>query len=72
MAFETHPEAYWNAGLSKLPDFDVMKIGFSLDGKDYFKYRTLKQAADIFFRQISENLTDGHNETNHPYIHPQE
>ncbi|MEO6097867.1 MAG: hypothetical protein ABIW76_20295 [Fibrobacteria bacterium] len=51
-AFETHPEAYWDAGLGNLPLTDLIIIGFTPDFKEWMDPETRSQAYDIGGRMV--------------------
>lgn len=51
-AFETHPGAYWDAGLGNLPLSDLIIIGFTPDFKEWMDPETRSQAYDIGGRMM--------------------
>jgi len=46
-AYDTHPDAYWNAGLGELDIFDLSNIGLTPDARDLFGWDGILQVADI-------------------------
>lgn len=46
-AYDTHPDAYWNAGLGDLDIFDLANIGLTPDARDLFGWDGIVQVADI-------------------------
>ena len=46
-AYDTHPDAYWNAGLGDLSLFDLTNIGLTPDARDLFGWDGIVQVADI-------------------------
>jgi hypothetical protein len=53
-AYDTHADAYWNAGLADLPISDLVRIGLTPDIKDLFTKAGLGQVADIAARLVAE------------------
>ncbi len=53
-AYDTHADAYWNAGLADLPISDLARIGLTPDIKDLFTKAGLGQVADIAGRLAAE------------------
>jgi len=51
-AFGTHADAYWNAGLHRLPLGDKLKIVNEPDKKEWLKLDTWKQAGDVGGREV--------------------
>jgi len=51
-AFDTHPDAYWNAGLGNVPLSDKWKIVWTPDGAEWKEWGTWKQALDVGVRQV--------------------
>lgn len=55
MAFRTHPDAYWNAGLRNVPWwFDRFKIILEPDWQEWAKYDTWEQVVDVGGRVIED------------------
>lgn len=52
MAFGTHSDAYWDAGLGRLPITDLIIIGFTPDIKEWLDGGTRAQAYDISGRLV--------------------
>ena len=46
-AFDSHPDCYLKSGLLKLPADDLIKIGFTPEGKEFFKLETIMQIIEI-------------------------
>jgi hypothetical protein len=46
-AFETHTDAYWDAGLSEVDLLDLIHIGFTPDFSEWIDERSRVQAYDI-------------------------
>ncbi len=46
-AYDTHPDAYWDAGLGELDLFDLTNIGLTPDARDLFGWDGIVQVADI-------------------------
>lgn len=46
-AYDSHPDAYWDAGLGELSIFDLANIGLTPDPRDLFGWDGMVQAADI-------------------------
>ena len=46
-AYDSHPDAYWDAGLGELDIFDLANIGLTPDARDLFAWDGIVQAADI-------------------------
>ena len=46
-AFDTHPEAYWDAGLGDLPVADLLTIGLTPDSEDLLSFEGIVQVGDI-------------------------
>jgi len=46
-AYDTHPDAYWQAGLGDLDIFDLANIGLTPDARDLFGWDGIVQVADI-------------------------
>lgn len=64
-AFDSHPDAYWNAGLGNLDRYfgltfgpDHLKIMAQPDLVEWIKWDTWKQAADVGTRQIIKANVD--------------
>lgn len=57
MAFRTHPDAYWYAGLRNVPWSDRFKILREPDWQEWTKYDTWAQAADVGWRVIKDGGT---------------
>lgn len=49
-AFDTHPEAYWDAGLIELPVADLLTIGLTPDTEDLLSWFGILQVSDIAAR----------------------
>lgn len=46
-AYDSHPDAYWDAGLGGLSIFDLTNIGLTPDARDLFGWDGIVQVADI-------------------------
>jgi len=46
-AFDTHPQAYWDAGLGGLPVADLLTIGLTPDSEDLLSFEGVMQVSDI-------------------------
>jgi hypothetical protein len=46
-AFDTHPQAYWDAGLGGLPVADLLTIGLTPDSEDLLSFEGIVQVGDI-------------------------
>ena len=46
-AFDSHPDCYLKSGLLKLPADDLIKIGKTPEGKEFFKLETIMQIIEI-------------------------
>ncbi len=53
-AYETHPDAYWDAGLKDLPIKDLLEIGSTPDFKDLLTPEGLEQVAEIAERYVKD------------------
>ncbi len=49
-AFDTHPQAYWDAGLGGLPVADLLTIGLTPDTPDLLSFEGIVQVGDIAVR----------------------
>ena len=58
-AYDTHPEAYWQAGLGELPVGDLANIGLTPDVKDLLAWDGLVQVGDIALRLAMKWGEDG-------------
>ena len=57
-AFDTHPGAYWDAGLHDLPPGDWWKIGKTPEWKEFLNRDTYAQGWDIFKREVGAEASD--------------
>ena len=61
-AYDTHPQAYWDAGLGNLGILDLIMIGLTPDVGDLVPWEGISQVADIAVRlggRWTENAIDG-------------
>ncbi len=58
VAFKTHPDAYWKAGLHDLPLGDKVKIALTPDAKEWLSGDTWNQAVDVAGRDARATAND--------------
>jgi len=56
-SFDTHPNAYWNAGFSSVPWVDRIKIATTPDFKEWLSKDTWSQFLDILGRMFSDTFS---------------
>src|SRR5262245_2204441 len=63
LAFDTHPNAYWDAGLHDISVADKAQVALTPDFKEWASLDTWKQAADVGLRDAGSYIGDGWNAT---------